>query len=165
MGWVGLGFPHTAFQAALLMHKLLPPCVFSPWHTWSLTQHTLLGFTPASGNGHQFFWLYTEIQYTVLFPHAKCSKPAHKSLNCSIGFCLCSLIPSLSWSCAVRWTLVALLTPPHPEHQQPGRVVTGLETTAQSSCSGIGPASLLGNWKHQQLFSFFDFDFVKYIRK
>lgn len=56
-------------------------------------------------------------------------------------------------------------SPPTPNTNSQGRVVTGLETTAQSSCSGIGPASLLGNWKHQQLFSFFDFDFVKYVRK
>lgn len=31
---------------------------------------------------------------------------------------------------------------------------------AQSSCSGFGPASLLGNWKHQQLIFFFGLLFV-----
>lgn len=70
MGWVGLGFPHTAFQAALLMHKFLPPCVFSPWHTWSLTQPTLLGFIPASGNGRQFFW-HTQRYNTLFVPTCK----------------------------------------------------------------------------------------------
>uniref|UniRef100_A0A803V406 DENN domain containing 1A n=2 Tax=Ficedula albicollis TaxID=59894 RepID=A0A803V406_FICAL len=47
----------------------------SPWHTWSMTQPTLLGFIPASGNGHQFFWHYTQIQCFVSMCKAQQTSP------------------------------------------------------------------------------------------
>lgn len=116
-----MGFPHTAFQAALLMHKLLPPCIFSPWHTWSVTQHTLLGFIPASGNGCQFFWHHTQ-KYNILFPHAKCSRAAwlvgcteliHRALSV-----LLEPQPPLELCCQMGFggTFDSL-----PKHRQPGQ--------------------------------------------
>lgn len=135
------------------MHKLFPPCIFGPWHTWSLTQPTLLGFIPASGNGHQFFWHYTERQRFVPTCQAQQTSPHVTELLPWFLFVLAEPQPLLELCCQMDFG--GTFESPTPNTNSQGRVVTGLETTAQSSCSGIGPASLLGNWKHQQLFSFF----------
>lgn len=117
MGWVGIS-THSS-SGSTTDAQVTPSLYFQSLAQLECDTAHSAGVHWAMGRGVSFSDITQ--RYNILFSHAKCSKPVHKSLNSSVGFCLCSLNPSHSWSCAVKWTLVALLTPPHPEHQQPGQ--------------------------------------------
>lgn len=103
LGWVGIST--QSFSGSTTDAQVTPSLYFWSLAHLELDTATLLGFIPASGNGRQFFWHYTEIQHFV--PTCKVQQTSPQTTELLPWF-LCVLVePQPLWSCAGRWTLVA----------------------------------------------------------